>query len=150
IGLHAGVARRMAKSIDPRRHIEAAQKRGKLWSVLPTKARNMRLRGADRGPPRAAAQLDDRCTSAHCAGRLGVDRLHGYALQAPRGAAARRRRCQSEDSPAGSRKAVPKKFGKIPDLGSNGAMATTHTLGPFRLDADAEILFRGSEPLPVG
>jgi DNA-binding winged helix-turn-helix (wHTH) protein/tetratricopeptide (TPR) repeat protein len=29
-------------------------------------------------------------------------------------------------------------------------MATTHTFGPFRLDADAEILFRGSEPLPVG
>jgi DNA-binding winged helix-turn-helix (wHTH) protein/tetratricopeptide (TPR) repeat protein len=27
---------------------------------------------------------------------------------------------------------------------------TTHTFGPFRLDADAGILFRGSEPLPVG
>ena len=36
------------------------------------------------------------------------------------------------------------------DLGSDGAMATSHTFGPFRLDADAEILFRGSEPLPVG
>jgi DNA-binding winged helix-turn-helix (wHTH) protein len=27
---------------------------------------------------------------------------------------------------------------------------TIHAFGPFRLDADAEILFRGSEPLPVG
>ena len=26
----------------------------------------------------------------------------------------------------------------------------TYALGPFRLDADAEILFRGSDPLPVG
>ena len=25
-----------------------------------------------------------------------------------------------------------------------------HAFGPFRLDAEAEILFRGSEPLPVG
>src|SRR5262249_23047863 len=29
-------------------------------------------------------------------------------------------------------------------------MATIHAFGPFRLDVDAEILFRGSEPLPVG
>src|SRR5215472_5633192 len=29
-------------------------------------------------------------------------------------------------------------------------MATIHAFGPFRLDADTEILFRGSEPLPVG
>jgi hypothetical protein len=28
-------------------------------------------------------------------------------------------------------------------------MATIHPYGPFRLDADAEILIRGSEPLPV-
>ena len=27
---------------------------------------------------------------------------------------------------------------------------TIHAFGPFRLDADTEILFRGSEPLPVG
>src|SRR5215471_8941491 len=32
-----------------------------------------------------------------------------------------------------------------------GAMATTiHSFGPFRLDAEAGILFRGAEPLPVG
>jgi DNA-binding winged helix-turn-helix (wHTH) protein/tetratricopeptide (TPR) repeat protein/ABC-type transport system involved in cytochrome c biogenesis ATPase subunit len=35
-------------------------------------------------------------------------------------------------------------------MGSVEAMATIHAFGPFRLDADAEILFRGSEPLPVG
>jgi DNA-binding winged helix-turn-helix (wHTH) protein len=29
-------------------------------------------------------------------------------------------------------------------------MATIYAFGPFRLDADAEILFRGSEPLQVG
>src|SRR6201997_5555655 len=29
-------------------------------------------------------------------------------------------------------------------------MATTYEFGPFRLDADAEILFRGSEPVPLG
>src|ERR1700746_2988235 len=29
-------------------------------------------------------------------------------------------------------------------------MTTIHALGRFRLDAEAEILFRGSEPLPVG
>jgi DNA-binding winged helix-turn-helix (wHTH) protein len=29
-------------------------------------------------------------------------------------------------------------------------MATIHAFGPFRLDVDAEILFRGSEPPPVG
>ena len=28
-------------------------------------------------------------------------------------------------------------------------MATIHAFGPFRLDADAETLFRDSEPLPL-
>src|SRR6516225_2486077 len=67
-----------------------------------------------------------------------------------RGAAAWRPRSHPEDSPARSRKVDPKKFENLPDLGSDGAMATTHAFGPFRLDVDAEILFRGSEPLPVG
>jgi TolB-like protein len=67
-----------------------------------------------------------------------------------RDAAAWRRRCHPEDSPAGSREAVPKKLQKVPDLGSDGVMATIHAFGPFRLDTDAEILFRGSDPLPVG
>src|SRR5262249_40891794 len=42
------------------------------------------------------------------------------------------------------------KFEKVPDFGSDGAMATILAFGPFRLDAEAEILFRGSDPLPVG
>jgi len=29
-------------------------------------------------------------------------------------------------------------------------MATIHEFGPFRLDADAEILFRGAEPIVLG
>jgi DNA-binding winged helix-turn-helix (wHTH) protein len=29
-------------------------------------------------------------------------------------------------------------------------MATIHVFGPFRLDAEAETLFWGDEPLPVG
>ena len=29
-------------------------------------------------------------------------------------------------------------------------MATIHRFGPFRLDADAEILFRGTEPIVLG
>jgi DNA-binding winged helix-turn-helix (wHTH) protein len=41
-------------------------------------------------------------------------------------------------------KKLPKYFSK------KRAMGTIHTFGPFRLQADAEILFRGSEPLPVG
>src|SRR5262249_21526801 len=53
-------------------------------------------------------------------------------------------------APARSRKAILKKFENVPELGSDGAMATNHVFGPFRLDADAEILFRGSKPLQVG
>jgi hypothetical protein len=29
-------------------------------------------------------------------------------------------------------------------------MATTYLLGPFRLDAEAEILFRGTQPVTLG
>ena len=29
-------------------------------------------------------------------------------------------------------------------------MATIHEFGPYRLDADAEMLFRGSEPVALG
>jgi DNA-binding winged helix-turn-helix (wHTH) protein len=29
-------------------------------------------------------------------------------------------------------------------------MATTYEFGPFRLDTDAEILFRGAEPIVLG
>jgi DNA-binding winged helix-turn-helix (wHTH) protein len=43
-----------------------------------------------------------------------------------------------------------KSYEKVPDLRSDGAMATILAFGSFRLDAKAKILFRGSEPLPVG
>jgi DNA-binding response OmpR family regulator len=64
------------------------------------------------------------------------------------GAAARRRRCHPEDSRAVAKR-FRKKFEKVPNLGSDRPMATIHAFGPFRLDTDAEILFRGSEPLPI-
>jgi TolB-like protein len=50
----------------------------------------------------------------------------------------------------GSRKTVPKNSENVPEPELNGAMATIHAFGPFRLDAEAEILFRGAEPLTVG
>ena len=50
----------------------------------------------------------------------------------------------------GCRPSSPMKLGKVSDLGSDGEMATIHAFGPFRLDADAETLYRGSEPLPIG
>jgi TolB-like protein len=48
-----------------------------------------------------------------------------------------------------SREARPKKLGKNRKFGLNGAMAI-HAFGPFRLDSEAEILFRGDEALPLG
>jgi len=60
-------------------------------------------------------------------------------------------RCpQSLFGSTGSRKTVLKKFENVPELVSNRVMATIHAFGPFRLDSEAEILFRGAEPLPVG
>jgi TolB-like protein len=50
---------------------------------------------------------------------------------------------------SGSREAAPKKLGKGCELRLNGGMAI-HAFGPFRLDSEAEILFRGSEALPLG
>ncbi|MFZ2069315.1 MAG: winged helix-turn-helix domain-containing protein, partial [Xanthobacteraceae bacterium] len=48
-----------------------------------------------------------------------------------------------------SREAGPKKLGKSCKLGLDAAMAI-HAFGPFRLDSEAEILFRGEEALPLG
>src|SRR5262249_36184056 len=70
IGLHAGVARRVAEPVDPRRLIEAAQERGKLRLVLAAKPRNIRPRGA--GLVSRRAELDDRRIDAHGGGRLSV------------------------------------------------------------------------------
>jgi TolB-like protein len=38
----------------------------------------------------------------------------------------------------------------FPNFLANPAMATTHQLGPFRLDGQAGILFRGAEPVGLG
>jgi TolB-like protein len=43
-----------------------------------------------------------------------------------------------------------KKLQNASKLLTNSAMATTHQLGPFRLDGQAEILFRGDEPVGLG
>jgi DNA-binding response OmpR family regulator len=53
-------------------------------------------------------------------------------------------------APTGSRKTVLKKFENVRELGSNQTMATIYAFGPFRLDAEAEILFRGAEPTALG
>lgn len=45
----------------------------------------------------------------------------------------------------GSRKSC-----KMPLNGIRSAMATIHEFGPFRLDAEAKILFRGAEPIVLG
>ncbi|MEJ0075024.1 MAG: winged helix-turn-helix domain-containing protein [Alphaproteobacteria bacterium] len=50
----------------------------------------------------------------------------------------------------GSRETVLKNFQNAHEGGSARAVAATHAFGPFHLDAKAKILFRGSEPLPVG
>jgi TolB-like protein len=38
----------------------------------------------------------------------------------------------------------------ISEIGLEGEMATDHTFGPFHLDAEAGILFKGGEPLALG
>src|ERR1700722_11755564 len=43
-----------------------------------------------------------------------------------------------------------KKFKNIPQSGSDRAMAASYTFGPFRLDGEAETLFRGAEPVALG
>jgi hypothetical protein len=55
-----------------------------------------------------------------------------------------------EVSRAGSPKTVPKKFQNFRELRSNVPITTIQVFGPFRLDAEAEILFHGDEPLPQG
>ena len=47
-------------------------------------------------------------------------------------------------------KQFQKKLENVCKLGSSRTMAKVHVLGPFRLDAEAEILFRGSEPVGLG
>ena len=52
-----------------------------------------------------------------------------------------------------TRPVVVKQFQKARkclQTGSSRTMAKVHVLGPFRLDAEAEIFFRGSEPVGLG
>jgi TolB-like protein len=50
----------------------------------------------------------------------------------------------------GSREVSLKNFLNVSKLAVHRAMATTYILGPFRLDVEAEILFRGAEPATLG
>jgi TolB-like protein/Flp pilus assembly protein TadD len=57
-----------------------------------------------------------------------------------------------EDGPDtnGSREADAKKFEIVPKKASNEPMAAEYEFGPFRLDTEAGILYRGSDPVGVG
>jgi TolB-like protein len=50
----------------------------------------------------------------------------------------------------GSREVSLKNLLNVSKLAVHRAMATTYILGPFRLDVEAEILFRGAEPAMLG
>jgi hypothetical protein len=53
---------------------------------------------------------------------------------------------QSEPGPAGSPETALKKFLSVSELALDRQMAATYILGPFRLDAETDTLFRGGEP----
>src|ERR1700741_3087167 len=61
-----------------------------------------------------------------------------------------RRPKQSEPGPAGSHKTALKKFLSVSELALDREMAATYMIGPFRLDAETDTLFRGSEPVSLG
>jgi len=60
------------------------------------------------------------------------------------------RACSSRDSlglrGTKCREEGAKKFQNVPEIGSNQPMATIYAFGPFRLDVEAEILFRTPSP----
>src|SRR6516165_11527024 len=45
---------------------------------------------------------------------------------------------------------VAKRFGNVSESEVRRAVGMIFAFGPFRLDAEAETLFRGAEPLPIG
>lgn len=49
-----------------------------------------------------------------------------------------------------SPKGAPKKFGNVPELTFNAGMTVSYRFGPFRLDAETETLFLGTEPVSLG
>src|SRR6201982_146759 len=62
----------------------------------------------------------------------------------------RRRPNQTEPGPAGSHETALKNFLSVSELALDREMAATHILGPFRLDAETDTLFRGGEPVSLG
>ena len=52
--------------------------------------------------------------------------------------------------PAGSHETALKKFLSVSELALDREMAATYILGPFRLDAATDTLFRGGEPVSLG
>src|SRR5262249_54214147 len=57
--------------------------------------------------------------------------------------------CSSvRQGPAGSHKSALKRFLSVSELAT--AMSTVYVLGPFRLDTEAQTLFRGAEPVALG
>jgi TolB-like protein/Flp pilus assembly protein TadD len=55
-----------------------------------------------------------------------------------------------EPGPAGSHETALKNFLSVSELALDREMAATYNLGPFRLDAGTDTLFRGSEPVSLG
>jgi hypothetical protein len=57
---------------------------------------------------------------------------------------------QTEPGPAGSHETALKNFLSVSELALDREMAATYVLGPFRLDAETDTLFRGGEPVSLG
>src|SRR5215831_4568619 len=57
---------------------------------------------------------------------------------------------QPAPRPVGSPETAPKRLLSVSETALDQAMATIYRLGPFRLDAEAAILFRGAEPVGLG
>ena len=55
----------------------------------------------------------------------------------------------SPDRP-GSHETALKKFLSVSELALDREMAATYVLGPFRLDAETNTLFRGGDPVSLG
>src|SRR5262245_29619373 len=72
------------------------------------------------------------------------------ARSAPRCEASVIRPQESEPGPAGSHETALKKFLSVSELALDREMAATYIIGPFRLDAETDTLFRGGEPVSLG
>src|SRR5215510_1429928 len=72
------------------------------------------------------------------------------ARSAPRCEASVIRPQESEPGPAASHETALKEFLSVSELALDQQMAATYVLGPFRLDAETDTLFRGGEPVSLG